>query len=98
MTSCTGIPCTSLLMPCRLPLQPPVIFTPCAFAAAALYVLYIQWMTGGSWYLTFALPVIVGLTLIVTAVVSGIGLLIYNAILTRRQKKHQNEEENQKES
>ena len=35
---------------------------------------------------------------IVTAVVSGIGLLIYNAILTRRQKKHQNEEENQKES
>lgn len=48
----------------------PVIFTPCAFAAAALYVLYIQWMTGGSWYLTFALPVIVGLTLIVTAVVT----------------------------
>ena len=35
---------------------------------------------------------------IVTAVVSGIGLLIYNAILTRRQKKHRNEEENQKES
>lgn len=48
----------------------PVIFTPCAFAAAALYVLYIQWMTGGNWYLTFALPVIGGLALIVTTVVT----------------------------
>ena len=35
---------------------------------------------------------------IVTAVVSGIGLLVYNIILTRRQKRHQDGEENQKES
>lgn len=35
---------------------------------------------------------------IVTAVVSGIGLLIYNVILTRRQKKRQDDEGNQKES
>lgn len=48
----------------------PVIFTPCGFAAIALYVLYIAWMTGGGWYWTFALPVIAAICLIVTAVVT----------------------------
>lgn len=48
----------------------PVIFTPCGFAAAALYVWYIAWITEGNWFLTFALPVIGGLCLIVTAVVA----------------------------
>ena len=48
----------------------PVIFTPCGFAAVALYVWYIEWVTEGGWYLTFALPVIGGLCLIVTAVVT----------------------------
>ena len=48
----------------------PVIFTPCGFAAAALYVWYIAWVTGGEWFLTFALPVIGGVCLIVTAVVT----------------------------
>ena len=59
-----------IVMPMWFRKPNPVIFTPCAFAAAALYVLYIQWMTGGNWYLTFALPVIGGLALIVTAVVT----------------------------
>lgn len=48
----------------------PVIFTPCSFAAIGLYVQYIEWMTNGGWYLTFALPVIGGLCLIVTTVVT----------------------------
>lgn len=48
----------------------PVIFTPCGFAAAALYIWYIAWRTGGDWFLTFALPVIGGLCLIITAVVT----------------------------
>lgn len=48
----------------------PVIFTPCGFAAVGLYVLYIERMTGGSWFLSFALPVIGGISLIVTAVVT----------------------------
>lgn len=48
----------------------PVIFTPCGFAAVGLYVLYIEWMTGGGWYITFALPVIGGICLIVTTVVT----------------------------
>lgn len=48
----------------------PVIFTPCAFAATALYVGYIALITEGEWYWTFALPVIGGGCLIVTTVVT----------------------------
>ena len=46
-----------------------VIFVPCDFVAAALYLLYINWATGGNWFLSFALPVTGGIGLIVTAVV-----------------------------
>ena len=48
----------------------PVIFVPVDFAAIALYLLYINLVTGGGWYLTFALPVTGGLGFIVTAVVT----------------------------
>ena len=47
----------------------PVIFVPCAFAAAALYLLYINLATGGSWFLSFALPVTGFVALDVTTVV-----------------------------
>ena len=43
----------------------PVIFVPCTFAASALYLLYIDLVTeGDSWFLGFALPIVVGLALI----------------------------------
>jgi len=48
----------------------PVIFVPCSFAALGLYVLYINFATGGSWFLSFAFPVIGGMGLIVTALVT----------------------------
>ena len=48
----------------------PVVFVPCGFAAAAVFLLYVNWTTGGGWYLSFALPVIAGFGLIVTAVVT----------------------------
>ena len=35
----------------------PVVFVPCSFAAAGLYLLYINLATGGSWFLSFAFPV-----------------------------------------
>ena len=47
----------------------PVIFVPCDFAASALYLLLINLLTGGKWYLSFALPVTVSVGLIVTTVV-----------------------------
>lgn len=48
----------------------PVIFTPCSFAAVALYLLYINYVTEGVWFLRFALPATGGLGLIVCTVVS----------------------------
>lgn len=48
----------------------PVVFVPCSFAAAALYLLYIDLATGGRWFLSFAFPVVGGLALITTAVVT----------------------------
>lgn len=47
-----------------------VIFVPCDFAATALYLLYINSVTGGSWFLSFALPVVGGICLITCAVVT----------------------------
>lgn len=47
----------------------PVIFVPCDFAAATLFLLLINYMTGGSWFWTFALPLIGSMCLIVTAVI-----------------------------
>lgn len=48
----------------------PVIFVPCGFAAVGLYLLYIDLVTDGDWFLTFALPVVGAICLIVTAVVT----------------------------
>lgn len=48
----------------------PVIFTPCAFLAIALYVLYICLATGGKWYLNFAFPIIAVFAAIVITMVT----------------------------
>ena len=48
----------------------PVIFTPCVFVCAIVYLLYINCATGGKWFLTFAFPVAGGLGLVSTAVVT----------------------------
>ena len=48
----------------------PVIFTPCTFAAVGLYLLYIDLATGGSWFLSFGLPVTGFMGLLVTAMVT----------------------------
>ena len=45
----------------------PVIFIPVDFAAAALYLLYINFATGGHWFLSFAVPVTGGACIILTA-------------------------------
>ena len=47
----------------------PVIFIPCGFAAIGLYLLYIDLVTGGRWFLSFAFPVTACIGLIATAVV-----------------------------
>ncbi len=47
----------------------PVIFTPCVFAACAVYLLYIDLNTGGSWFLSFAFPIVLGMALITCTLV-----------------------------
>ena len=61
---------TAFALPLWFASPNPVIFVPCGFAAVALYLLYIQLATGGSWFLPFALPVVGGLCLIASAVVT----------------------------
>ena len=48
----------------------PVIFVPVDFAAIALFLLYVNYATGGHWYLSFALPVTGAAALLVCAMVT----------------------------
>ena len=48
----------------------PVIFVPCGFAAVAIYLFYINWYLNGSWFWGFALPLLGGLGLISTVLVT----------------------------
>ncbi len=48
----------------------PVIFVPCDFAAIGLFLLYINFAVDGNWFLGFVFPLVGGVGLIVTAVVT----------------------------
>ncbi len=48
----------------------PVIFTPCSFAAATLYLMYINFATKGDWFLSFALPIMAAFCAVTTAAVT----------------------------
>ncbi|MBQ3489913.1 MAG: hypothetical protein IJA86_04920 [Clostridia bacterium] len=48
----------------------PVIFVPCDFAAAALYLWFINELTNGDWFLTFACPIAFGTGLLTTAILA----------------------------
>ena len=47
----------------------PVIFVPCDFVAAGLFLLYINFAVDGDWFLSLAFPVVGGVGLIVCAAV-----------------------------
>ena len=46
----------------------PVIFFPCGFLAVGLFLLYINLLTGGGWFMTFAFPLTAVLGCIISAV------------------------------
>lgn len=48
----------------------PVVFVPCTFAALALYLFYIDFATDGAWFFPFALPLVAGICVIVTTVIT----------------------------
>ena len=47
----------------------PIIFVPCDFLAAAVFLMYICYATGGNWFWSFALPLTASIALIVCTVV-----------------------------
>jgi len=47
-----------------------VVFVPIDFALAGLFLLYINYATGGNWFLSFAFPVTGFVALLVTSVIT----------------------------
>lgn len=60
----------SLALPLWFKKPNPVIFVPCSLASIILYLFYVCLKTHGNWFLTFALPVWGGLSLIICAIVT----------------------------
>ena len=60
----------------------PVIFVPCGFAAGILYLLYIDLLTKGSWFLSFGLPVAGGIAIIVCTVLTQMVSMLILRMLT----------------
>ncbi len=61
---------TALALPLWFRKPNPIVFVPCTFVVATVYLLYIDCITGGDWFLSFAFPISAVLCLIVTALVT----------------------------
>ena len=61
---------TAFALPLWFKSPNPVIFTPCLFAESIGYLLYINCITDGDWFLSFAFPVAGGFGIIATTVVT----------------------------
>lgn len=61
---------TAVILPFWFKAPNPVIFIPIDFALVGVYLLYINYTVGGSWFMSFAFPVTGFFALIVTAVVT----------------------------
>lgn len=61
---------TVLVLPNWFVKPNPVVFVPIDFAAVGIYLLYIDLVTHGGWFLSFGLPLVGSLGLLVTTVVT----------------------------
>ena len=61
---------TAFILPGWFRRPNPVIFTPVTFTSIGLYLLYINLFTGGTWFLSFAFPLVGGLAILFTALVA----------------------------
>ncbi len=61
---------SSFVMPFWFKKPNPVIFTPLFFALSGVYLLYINYVNNGDWFLSFAFPNVLAVGLIVTALVT----------------------------
>lgn len=60
----------ALVLPFWFSRPNPVIFVPCDYLAAGLYLWYIHAVTGGNWFWSFAFPVVAFSGAVITAVVT----------------------------
>ena len=65
-----GVAYVTVALPMWFKRPNPTIFVPCDFAAATAYLLYVNLVTGGEWFLTFALPIAGAFCLITSAMVT----------------------------
>ena len=65
-----GVAYVTLALPLWFQNPNPVIFVPCDFAAGAGFLLYMNLVTDGNWFLRFAFPLIVGAGVIVCSLVT----------------------------
>ena len=61
---------TAIALPMWVEKPNPVIFTPCVFAEAVGYLLYINCITDGDWFMSLAFPIAGGFGIIATTVVT----------------------------
>ncbi|MBE6671281.1 MAG: zinc ribbon domain-containing protein [Ruminococcaceae bacterium] len=59
-----------IVMPSWFKKPNPVIFVPIDFLVLSAYLLYINYETGGKWFMSFAFPLVVGLGVLITALVT----------------------------
>ena len=59
-----------VVLPCWFRKPNPAIFVPCSVAGAILYLWYLNWVTGGNWFLPFAFPVAGGVGILLTTLVT----------------------------
>ena len=60
----------SVILPSWFARPNPVIFVPVGFCGAGVFLLYINYYTNGDWFLSFAFPVVGGVGLLITALVT----------------------------
>ncbi|MBE5734509.1 MAG: zinc ribbon domain-containing protein [Clostridiales bacterium] len=56
------------ILPCWFKRANPVIFVPTSFAVATLFLLYVCLHTGGTWFMPFAFPLCLSMTVIASAI------------------------------
>ena len=59
-----------IVLPCWFNKPNPVIFVPCDFLAIGCYLLFVNALTGGDWFLSFAFPLTCAIGIIITVTVT----------------------------
>ena len=65
-----GVGYVTVALPLWFKKPNPVIFTPCVFVSAGLYLLYINQIQNGDWFLSFAFPIVGFIGIVTTTVVT----------------------------